>query len=315
MSIFEKYPKITLSILFFGLFFLGISLLEWSAHAFFGLGNVVLYDTHPLYGYRPRPHQHVSRNGTHVIHINNLGLRAQDDWNVDEPRRRIIFLGDSVTYGGSYVSNEQLFSHLVGNLFPGWQVGNAGVNGWGVSNVAAFVRETRFLSAEIYVSVFPEGDFYRGINRIGGQPFWTVPPRSSLEELLQYGIYQLHLKKMPPTPLSPASEMTLVATSAMRDLHALDQFLKQHGKQHYIYITPSRDQVLAHAPRDENIAALFVQYALHPVYLSERLPNTTNAEKSTWYHDAIHLSVEGHYMWATIIAHDLYSKQARISYS
>jgi lysophospholipase L1-like esterase len=314
MTLFERYPKTTLTALLFVLGSAGCLALEWGANAFFGLGNVVLYDTHPLYGYRPRPNQQVSRNHNIVVHINNLGLRAENDWDAAEPHNKILFLGDSVTYGGSYIANTQLFSHLVTKTLPRSTVervaGNAGVNGWGVSNVYAFIKTARFLPANIYISVFPEGDFYRGINRIGGQPFWTVSPRYALEELFHYGIYQLQLRKNPPTEHYTENHpgSVTIVENAVQDLKALDHYLKSQGKTHLIYITPSRDQVIEHAKKDPIVESLLAQYDIQVHYISDRLPAASTQEKESWFHDPIHLSSIGHQIWANVIASDLSEK-------
>ena len=43
------------------------------------------------------------------IRIDKCGLRTDDDW--DAPgATRILFIGDSVTYGGAYIDNRELFS-------------------------------------------------------------------------------------------------------------------------------------------------------------------------------------------------------------
>lgn len=306
MTVFERYPKSTLLVITLLLGALALALLEWSAKTFFGLGNVVVYESHPLYGYRPEPNQRVARNPKIEIKINNLGLRTDSDWD-QNPHNKILFLGDSVTYGGSYIANDALFSHLTVQNIPGWHAGNAGVNGWGVSNVQAFIQEMEFLPADIYVSVFPEGDFYRGVNRIGGQPFWTITPKYALEELLQYGVYQLHLKKSPAKYAYENDEFqkTKIAGCAVADLKSLDDFLKTHHKQHLIYISPSRDQVVHQDPIDDTIKALLAKNNLNVVYIKDRLPVTCDCEKAQWFHDNIHLSQAGHQQWAAIIAADL----------
>lgn len=310
MTLFEQYPKTTLTALFIILAAAGCFALEWGARTFFGLGNVVLYETHPLYGYRPYPNQDVSRDRHTVVHTNNLGLRAQTDWDLTQPYHKILFLGDSVTYGGSYIDNTQLFSHLAAQALPGYESGNAGVNGWGVSNVYAFITTTHFLPADIYVSVFPEGDFYRGINRIGGQPFWSVTPRYALEELLHYGLYQLQLRKNPPSQHYTAShpDAVSIVTRAVQDLKALDDYLQSQGKKHFIYITPSRNQVLGETEKDPVVNALLAQYHIPVIYINDRLPAVSSQEKAAWFHDPIHLSLTGHQVWADIIAADLSKK-------
>lgn len=307
-NFFDIYPKITLGVILSILILSTILLAEWAAGSL-GLGKTVLYEANPIYGYRPRPNQIVARRVDQTIKINNLGLRAETDWDPKNYHNKILFLGDSVTYGGSYIANNQLFSHLAVAPFPEWEAGNAGVNGWGVNNVYALVKETGFLPAQIYVSVFPEGDFYRGYTRIGGQAFWTRPPRFALEELFQYCVYKLNLKKMPLREYYAlnTAEKNQIASIAVRNLKALDDYLKAQGRTHLIYISPSRENLLGQPllEVDPVVKGLLAESGINAVYLQERLTSYSNAEIQGLFHDNIHLSQEGHAAWGKMIAQDL----------
>ena len=310
MTVFERYPKMTLATLLILLSGLMLVALEWGAKTFFGLGHVVIYETHPLYGYRPSPNQQVSRTPHASVSINNLGLRANTDWEFTQPHHKVLFLGDSVTYGGSYISNEDLFSQLAVKSLPSWQAGNAGVNGWGVSNVSAFILTQQFLPADVYVSVFPEGDFYRGINRIGGQPLWTVKPRFALEELFHYGLYQLQLRKYPATISYHEEHVATpaIVEHAVQDLKALHDYLTLQGKIHLIYISPTQKQIVEQAKFDPIVKSMLKKYRLPVIYISDRLPDVSKTQKEAWFHDSIHLSQTGHRQWSQIIADDLNKK-------
>src|SRR5437764_955827 len=74
-----------------------------------GLGRPVLFYEHPSFGYRLKPNQETWRFGGAHFKINNLGLRAESDWDASTGNK-VLFLGDSVTYGGNHISNEDLFS-------------------------------------------------------------------------------------------------------------------------------------------------------------------------------------------------------------
>lgn len=305
-NVFEKHPKLTLTGVLLFLSVISIVSLEWAAGFFFGLGNPVIYESHPVYGYRPEPNQMVSRKKHDMVQINNLGLRATKDWDQSNTKHKILFLGDSVTYGGSYITNEQLFSTLAVEWLPGYESGNAGVNGWGVNNVCALVTEMNFLPADIYVSVFPEGDFYRGLSRIGGQPFWTTKPRYALEELFHYFMYKIQLRQMPPTHFYRlnSQDKAHIASIAVRNLKSMDDFLRRHGKTHLIYISPSRSEMLELQTEDMALKRLFKDYDLKVSYLKDRIGNQTPDVK-VFFHDEIHLSVEGHQQWAKMIEPDL----------
>lgn len=306
-SVFEKHPKLTLAGVFILFSVVGLVGLEWLAGSFFGLGKPVIYEAHPVYGYRPEPNQLVSRKQHDEVKINNLGLRALRDWDITQPQHKVLFLGDSVTYGGSYISNDQLFSTLAVSPFAGFESGNAGVNGWGVNNVCALVKEMQFLPADIYVSVFPEGDFYRGLMRIGGQPFWTIKPRFALQELFHYFVYKIQLRQMPAThfyDMTP-NQRTHIASIAVKNLKSLDEYLKSQGKIHLIYISPSRKEVLGEQPIDTALKQLFVENQLNVIYLKDRLAHIPPAKIQQYFHDEIHLSIAGHQQWGNMIQSDL----------
>jgi hypothetical protein len=305
-SLFERFPKTTLLCLIAIFALSALVILEKLASSF-GLGKPIIYQSHPIYGYRPLPNQRVARNKNCSVKINNLGLRAEDDWDPKEIKNKILFLGDSVTYGGSYIANQDLFSHIATREYPGFQAGNGGVNAWGVNNVAALVKECEFDPAQIIVSTFPEGDFYRGLMRIGGQPFWTITPRFALEELAHHFIYQFHNKKTPGLHDATLSfdERKLILENGVQHLKEMDNFLKAQGRNHLIYITPSQKQLLGSEKEDEILKALFSEYGLSVIYIKDKLPPLSQEECLTLFHDNIHLSQKGHALWGKVIANDL----------
>jgi len=69
---------------------------ELGLRLFLGLGNPVLYDSNPLYGFRPLPNSLYKRFGGVTIRFNNLGLRAERDFDPDRGDK-VLFLGDFVT--------------------------------------------------------------------------------------------------------------------------------------------------------------------------------------------------------------------------
>lgn len=305
-NFFEKYPKTTMMVILTLSSFLGLYLLEKLASSF-GLGKPILYQSHPIYGYRPLPNQTVARNKNCIIKTNNLALRAEEDWNEKEIENKVLFLGDSVTYGGSYINNRDLFSQVAVKPFSNLIAGNGGVNAWGVENVHALVKELQFYPAKTIVSTFPECDFSRGLMRIGGQAFWVKAPRYALEELAQYFIYILHNKKYRINAFAEMSiaEKQQVLRYAVRHLKEMDDFLKSQNRHHLIYISPTLLQTLGEEEACPYLKALFAEYDLPVIYIQERLPKLSKTEYKTLYHDNVHLSKEGHALWGEIISDDL----------
>jgi len=305
-NLFERHPKTTLLVLIILFGVSALFLLELSAKYFFGLGKPLLYDNSVIYGYRPLPNQTISRHAHQVVHTNNLGYRANQDWD-NNPNQKILFLGDSVTYGGSYIDNQKLFSHIALEQISNFTSANAGVNGWGINNVEAYLTSLKSPPAQIYVSVFPEGDFYRGLTRIGGQPFWSIEPKFALQELFFHFIYQISLYKTPPVHYLglPNSQRETIVNIAAQNLKKLNSHLKQQDCAHLIYITPTRSQVLNQAQRDHIVASLLAKHQIKVIYLKDRIDLLNTEQKQKLYHDEIHLSEFGHQVWGHMIGHDL----------
>lgn len=282
-------------------------MLEFSLRYIVGLGDPVLYDSYPLYGYRLRPNQAVKRFGDSIIKVNNLGLRADRDWD-NNIANKVLFLGDSVTYGGSYISNDELFSHLALEHMDGYMSGNAAINGWGVDNIYGLIMSSEFLPSAIYVTVIPEDDFYRGLQRFVGKPYWNHKPKFAAQELLYYILFRVGNSKYDSwQSLANNHEIEKVVNQAVFNLHQLDDFLSSRGFKHLIYISPTRNQVLNREEKDQGVQKILREYKINVVYLLDRLNNMefSSKEIDELYYDYIHLSKKGHRLWADMIAPDL----------
>jgi hypothetical protein len=131
-----------------------------------GLGDPIVYDENYVYGYAPRPNQKKKRLKNSSVTINDVGLRSLKNWGPNKHKKKIIFFGDSVTYGGSYIDDKEIFSHLtcVKINLPDFICGNAGVNAYGIFNIVYRSKYDQRIADE-YIRVFllvPD-DFYRGL--------------------------------------------------------------------------------------------------------------------------------------------------------
>lgn len=127
-----------------------------------GLGQPVIYEPHTLWGYAPKPNYIYKRFDGDIITINNVGLRSIIEWK--EEGEKILFLGDSITYGGSYINDNETFSSIVCKTLTNWQCFNGGVNGYGILNMVARSKyDHRIKNAEVVVFTFILEDFDRGL--------------------------------------------------------------------------------------------------------------------------------------------------------
>jgi hypothetical protein len=307
-SPFERHPRLTLAAFFLAFLVLFAAGAEVALKWLTGLGRPVLFYAHPAYGYRLKPNQETWRFGGAHFKINNLGLRASEDWD-DEIRDKILFVGDSVTYGGNHVSNHELFSALAVKDLAGLKSGNAGIPNWGVENVYGLVVEEKFLPAAAYVTTFIEDDFYRGLTLGKNRPWIKYQrPMFALTELADFvwHKYLMNTAEFNRREREGVPEDVRVERAA-RKLKAMDEFLRAAGHAHLIFISPTRQQVLNVKPRDARVREQLEKHGVRAVYLLDkpRIATASLEEKRAWYQDNDHLTPQGHAVWGELIGEEL----------
>lgn len=123
--------------IFFFIFFL-IIFIEFVLRII-GFGNPVLYLNDD--NYILKPNQDVRRfKGSKVI-INKFGMRTSYNWNDNKSTSKILFFGDSVSFGGSYIDNKNLFSEKFCMYKNNSICGNYGTNGYKLDNIRLRIVE------------------------------------------------------------------------------------------------------------------------------------------------------------------------------
>ena len=103
------------SIYVLGVLAIGVVLLEVAARSM-GLGDPVIYYNSVWGGLRPLPGQKVSRINDAQITIDANGFRTANVPIGDA--LRILYIGDSVTWGGSSVDDRNLFTEVCSKRTP-----------------------------------------------------------------------------------------------------------------------------------------------------------------------------------------------------
>ncbi len=276
-----------------------------------GLGKPVLFYADPVFGFRARPNREYHRVKGAYLAFNNLSLRADQDWTERTPNK-VLFLGDSVTYGGSFVGNHDLFSYRSVEVGLGreYESGNAGVSAWGVENIHGLVVESEFTPAINYVTVLTEFDFFRGLVRFHGQPFFSQEIDSAYEELWLLFCYHQSKRRWPNWIADASPERRReIAERAVLKLEQLHNFLTERGYRHRIFITPSLAQARGRIDRNPMVAELLQATDLPVEYLLDdvRARELSDDQVQACYRDFIHLSVAGHHLWADILSPKLRS--------
>ena len=172
--------KITLFTLFFSLLII-ISLkgIDYVFFKIYGLGNPVIYKSSKFYGYSLKPNQNIKRRGKSII-INDYGMRSSKNWNSQKNKEslKILFLGDSVTYGGSAVNNNEIFSEIVCeklniSKYVNTTCGNWGVNGYSLFSIIRRIQYKNINNEDLLVITLIGNNFSRTFHNPLSQPFWT----------------------------------------------------------------------------------------------------------------------------------------------
>ena len=156
--------------------FIAIKLFDIFFQKKFGLGTPIIYENSRIFGYKIKPGQNIKRLGNNII-INNLGMRSTQNWTNNNNKKKIIFFGDSVTYGGSIVSNEDLFSEKTCDKLNkkdnNFLCGNLSVNGYSLFSIIRSIKYKNFNNENLIVVTIIANNFPRMFHNPISQPFWT----------------------------------------------------------------------------------------------------------------------------------------------
>jgi hypothetical protein len=152
-----------------------------------GLGSPVLFVQSPAFGYMPAPEQDVNRFFSH-IKTNEQGMRsASFSHEKAAATRRVLFVGDSVLFGTTYVDQSRIFTSLIEdyyrqNAMP-VEVLNASSPGWAPANELGFIRSRGTFNADAVVFVLNTKDLTQPYAPFVPGPLTpTVKPVSAIGE-------------------------------------------------------------------------------------------------------------------------------------
>jgi hypothetical protein len=240
------------------------------------LGQVMVYRADPRFGYGMVPGQRISTYGE-LIETNALGLRGPE-LRTPKPadELRLIFTGNSISYGGGHVAESQLFCRVIEQLAAadGLRVEsvNVSVPGWSPRNWAGWLEANGTLDADLIVPVISALDL-----RL---PFTSMAEVGVVDHapLLRLGSLWVRWKarQLPNLPLSDESEAANVAA-----LRALES--------HFPGV-PFQAVFLEARPGDDPRPSYWAPFeTLFPDAIDLR--HTLGAE---WFVDEVHFGVPGH---------------------
>jgi hypothetical protein len=281
-----------------------------------GFGNPIVYRIDPRIGYYPAPHQDVHRYGGN-IHINDFGMRSRDV-SAAKPAGtyRILMLGDSTLYGGSYIDQNQLYATRLEKLLnqypdalPGAprqvEILAMGVNGWGPEHEAAYARQFGLFDADLVMVMGPPDDAYRPLYGIEHFPFSAEghKPRFAWQE---FGIhilweYRQRSAGSGETFSDQRSEKRVLDDGVRAWLEVADLARAAGAKSDFEFL-PKEGEVQS-GKADESTQQVLVQ--ITPALEQRQVPwnypikfvGPQDVAKNV-YHDGAHLAANGHEIYA-----------------
>lgn len=264
---------------------------------YIGLGDPVVYDSNFVYGYAPKANQKKIRFKNSVVTINDVGLRSIENWSDKKKYKKIVFFGDSVTYGGSYIDDKDTFVFLSCKNLKKFEAvcGNAGVNSYGIHNIIYRSKYDQRLK-EIYLKIFiivPD-DFYRGLQNSKTAHFYLNKKDFFLPAIFEAlnfvaSKYDLnnYIGKLDDTKIESNKYDLINESIALLD----NEFQKlRYSKQKFLvfYIHPKKRSKLSN-------------YILKELTKKNDVIDLGKNLNDEFYHDSIHLNIKGHYAISKLI--------------
>lgn len=273
----------------------------------FGLGSPIIYKTNLSYRYYPEPNQKNQRLRNSTVSINDNNLRAVNNWSKTADSR-ILFFGDSVTYGGSYIDDSQLFSEIVCSNLTNqtskeYLCGNAGVNAYGVENIANRIEFDNIDNEDWIIVTLIEDDVFRSLQNISALPFFLQKPKyfPALQELAMHSFYNA-INVLRGSNAEDIDDKK----AALRSLYRLKEVMNAEvgkGKRVLLVISPRKNEL-----RTQKLGEGYklIQQVFgdsdNQSYKIEMLNHLQKEKADTYYYDSVHLEIEGHKTFADVIS-------------
>ncbi len=305
---------VTSTVLFLSSISFGILICELAGR-FIGLGNPLLYKSDTLVGYRLRPNQSNKRFQGAMVSTDSEGFRIDPSNKNNLSSEVFVFVGDSVTYGGSYIDDSELFSSIICANRSESICLNSGLNAWGTYNMGRFISNFSLYSNRLpseFILVILPGDDERNLKGIRSLPFWTTPPKNpkAINEIINYVFWKdvlPSLRSQETVDQIDLSKKNIIKYKTIQhSWNDLNDYLKSSISKVNIVITPPK-RWFTNLEENQSDINLYDKYLST---LSEN-PNVLktcnlyafikNDYSETDYVDSVHLSKSGHKKWAKYI--------------
>jgi hypothetical protein len=273
-----------------------------------GLGRPILFYANASYRYAMQPNQHQVRRRGASVSVDSKGLRSTKDWS-DQAEAKILFVGDSVTWGGTYIDDRDTFSEGVCERLSRaasktFVCGNSGANQYGTDNMAERIRYKDFSDESVLVITLIGQDTVRGLVDAEGRFLFTKPPPAPVRALweattfITWKLYQ-YLQSISYRH----DDDFRVAERSLQNLFSAVHATDRPGRKVLIVLSPVKAELNGHeGALTKHVQKILAQSGFDVLDLHAAV---SGAVTEDFYYDEVHLDVRGHHFYADQIAHTL----------
>jgi hypothetical protein len=219
-----------------------------------GLGNPVLITPDVACSYILKPDQDVRRFFART-HTNHYGMRSDEVPSMHEAGvLRLMFVGDSITYGTSRVDQDQLFTESIHRDLPAIvhrpvEVLNASAGAWAPDNELSYIRSRGIFQSDIVLLVLNDGDLTQPRNTITavGDDLPQKRPATAIGELFTRYIKPRigHFLGRSDAGDRIVANSDDVIRRNLEDLDSFDELVKSQGARLIMVYIPFRRDIPA----------------------------------------------------------------------
>jgi lysophospholipase L1-like esterase len=287
-------------------FLLLVAILEIFLRFGLGLGRPVLIAPDAACSYILKPDQDLTRFFAHT-HINHYGMRSDEFTPAHNAKGfRLLFVGDSLTYGTSRIDQSQIFTEILHRDLPAIihrpvEVLNASAGGWAIDNELSFVQSRGTFQSDVVVLVLNSGDLT--------QPRSTIQDVSPNLALHNFGSAagELYARWLKPRLFprhdsgeNPFTDPGKTIRSNLSDLDRFQQLVSSQGARMAIVYLPFRGDIPgASAP---SLAVLQSWTTAHHVPLLDLTSaESAHSARAITLDNGVHLNARGNLVVAQAI--------------
>lgn len=287
---------------------LSLTVVELSLR-FLQLKNHVVYYSSNYFGYYQLPNQSVNRNGNKIF-TDNLGNRNPKENTLENSE--IFFVGDSVTYGGSVVSNDDIFAHLIAKKLRKKYL-NISSNGWGIVNMVNFINfHNLYKKDSTYVLTCIIDCFTRNLRRSQQNYFFKDKSQYAVINFLKYFLFLINDHNY---SVNNVSETFVKKDNYETINYSIDQLIEFEEKLKLI----NSELILIYSPNTKSFKKYISNSELFMDDYKKFVLNRLSANNfkyidiinffsekdkinfGNFYVDSVHLSKQGHELYSNIL--------------